>query len=93
MGLGAQLGHAVLDMTSAVASQPLSTDDRKGTRCEPSAGQVLSRAPVAGSYQLKNCPLGPRCMWESVARVRAIRAVASLRPMSPISRAPSVLHR
>jgi hypothetical protein len=88
-----QLGHAVLDHVRPAASQPLSTADRKGTSGEPSAGHVVSRAPVAGSYQLKNCPPGPRSRRARVASVRAIRAVASPRPMSPTSRAPSVLQR
>jgi hypothetical protein len=80
-------------MCSAVASQALSTKDRNGTSGEPSGGHVVSRAPVAGSYQLKNCPPGPRARPASVRSVRLARFAASLRLRSPVSRAPTVDHR
>ena len=80
--------------SAPAASQPLSTADRKGTSGEPSAGHVVRRAPVAGSYQLKNWPPGPRSRRASVAeRARHPRgrlAAADEPDLARAQRAPQV---
>ncbi len=45
-------GTSDVTIVRAVASQPLSTLERNGKTVLPSAGQVVSFAPVAGLYQL-----------------------------------------
>jgi hypothetical protein len=42
----------LLTISRAAAIQPLSTEDRNGYTGLPFTGQVVSLAPVAGSYQL-----------------------------------------
>jgi hypothetical protein len=63
--------------------EPAVVDRRQDWKMrEPSVGNVLSLAPVAGSYQLKNWALGAsRCIPARVASVRPTRARASRAPM------------
>ncbi len=77
-----------------MASQPLSTLEANGWTGLPFSGQVVSLAPVAGSYQLKNMPEGScRSSPATVRMVRFIRCRASAAPISPVSRATTVAQR